>query len=191
MSRHALTLLTLVALAACGGTERAPETAQTTTPVDPRCFGGRVLSFKDLVAEVVIPGEETCASGTFQVVFTRGTDTLTTLTETRVGTVGFIGTADVDGDGRGEFFVSTTEEGDGAKGMLFAYTETEAGMGRMMLADLDSAQREGYTGHDRFGFGGADQLVRAFPRTGADTAWFAYSHGEKKWNSVARPAWIR
>jgi len=191
MSRHALTALSLVVLAACGGTERAPETAQTTTPVDPRCFGGRVLSFKDLVAEVVIPAEETCASGTFQVVFTRGTDTLTTLTETRVGTVGFIGTADVDGDGRGEFFVSTIEEGDAAKGALFAYTDTEAGMGRMILADLDSAQRMGYTGHDRFGFGGADQLVRAFPRTGGDTAWFAYSHGEKKWNSVARPSWIR
>jgi hypothetical protein len=191
MSRHALTALTLVVLTACGGTERASDTAQTTTPVDPRCFGGRVLSFKDLVAEVVIPAEETCASGTFQVVFTRGTDTLTTLTETRVGTVGFIGTADVDGDGRGEFFVSTIEEGDAAKGALFAYTDTEAGMGRMILADLDSAQRMGYTGHDRFGFGGADQLVRAFPRTGGDTAWFAYSHGEKKWNSVARPSWIR
>jgi hypothetical protein len=193
MSRHTLIVLTLVALAACGGKERTPETAQTSTAkaVDPRCFGGRVLSFKDLVAEVVIPAEETCASGTFQVVFTRGTDTLTTLTETRVGTVGFIGTADVDGDGRGEFFVSTIEEGDAAKGALFAYTDTEAGMGRMILADLDSAQRMGYTGHDRFGFGGADQLVRAFPRTGGDTAWFAYSHGEKKWNSVARPSWIR
>jgi len=46
--------------------ERAPEVA-----VDRSCFGGRVLSFRDLVAEVVIPSGESCDAGTFQVVFTR------------------------------------------------------------------------------------------------------------------------
>ena len=182
---HLIPLLVLVA-AACAPEARAPEVA-----VDTSCFGGRVLSFRDLVAEVVIPQGERCDSGSFQVVFTRGGDTLETLTENRVGTVGFIGTADVDGDGRGEFFVSTESTDAEALGALFAYTETPHGPGRLVLAPLDSAQREGYAGHDRFGFGGGDQLVRAFPRAGADTAWFGYAHGTKRWNAIKRPAWVR
>lgn len=188
--QHRVTLvlaaITLV-LAACEKQEQAPPSASA----DLSCFGGRVLSFQDLVAEVVIPSGENCTEGTFQIVFTRAGDTLTTLTETRVGTVGFIGTADVDGDGRGEFFVSTSAGGDEAKGALFAYTEKESGIGRLALAALDSAQLNGYAGHDRFGFGGADQLVRAFPRSGGDTAWYGYSHGEQRWNSITRPSWIR
>jgi hypothetical protein len=49
----------------------------------------------------------------------------------------------------------------------------------------------GYAGHDRFGFGGADQLVRAFPRVGADTAWFAYAAAERRWRAISRPNWVR
>ena len=172
--------------AACDMQDRAPAAAPDTS-----CFGGRVLSFRDLMAEVVIPAGEDCVSGTFQVVFIRGEDTLTTLTETRNGTVGFIGTADVDGDGRGEIFVATIGADSAAHGALFAYTETENGINRFHLATLDAAQLEGYAGHDRFGFGGADQLVRAFPRAGADTAWFGYSHGERRWSPIARPSWVR
>ena len=56
---------------------------------------------------------------------------------------------------------------------------------------LDSAQLGGYAGHDRFGFGGNDQLVRAFPRAGADTAWFGYSHATGKWAAIPRPDWVR
>lgn len=179
-------LLSLATLAACAAEQRAPEVVADTS-----CFNSRVLSYQDLVAEVVIPAGESCASGTFQVVFTRGADTLQTLTETREGTVGFIGTADVDGDGRGEFFVSTLGAGDAARGALFAYTERPEGIARFTLAPLDSAQLAGYAGHDRFGFGGADQLVRAFPRAGADTAWYGYSHGEGKWTAIPRPSWLR
>jgi hypothetical protein len=178
--------LVAIVLTACGAEERAPEAA-----VDTSCFGGRVLSFRDLVAEVVIPAGETCEGGSFQVVFTRGDDTLSTLTENRVGTVGFIGTADVDGDGRGEFFVSTQSTDAAARGALFAYTETENGIGRLAITPLDSAQLAGYAGHDRFGFGGGDQLVRAFPRADADTAWFGYAHGTRQWNAIKRPAWLR
>lgn len=178
-------LLVLLSVA-CAPERRVPEAAADTT-----CFGGRVLSFRDLVAEVVIPDGETCIGGSFQVVFTRGEDTLSTLTETRVGTVGFIGTADVDGDGRGEFFVSTQSTDAEARGALFAYTEGEHGIGRLVLAPLDSAQRTGYTGHDRFGFGGGDQLVRAFPRAEGDTAWFGFAHGTKQWSAIQRPAWLR
>ena len=184
MRPHAL--IPLVLLAACGREARTPETI-----VDTSCFNSRVLSYQDLVAEVVIPAGESCANGTFQVVFTRGADTLETLTETREGTVGFIGTADVDGDGRGEFFVATLGTGDAARGALYAYTEGNEGITRFVLAPLDSAQLTGYAGHDRFGFGGADQLVRAFPRAGADTAWFGYSHGEQRWNAIERPSWLR
>lgn len=173
-------------LAACSAQERVPAAAADTS-----CFGSRVLSFQDLVAEVVIPAGEDCSSGSFQVVFTRGDDTLATLTETREGSVGFIGTADVDADGRGEFFVSTSGAQDGARGGLFAYTESTQGITRLALAPLDSAQLVGYAGQDRFGFGGADQLVRAFPRVGGDTAWFGYSHGEGRWNTIERPAWLR
>jgi len=173
-------------LAACSAQERVPAAAADTS-----CFGSRVLSFQDLVAEVVIPAGEDCSSGSFQVVFTRGGDTLATLTETREGSVGFIGTADVDADGRGEFFVSTSGGQGDARGGLFAYTESTQGITRLTLAPLDSAQLVGYAGQDRFGFGGADQLVRAFPRAGADTAWFGYSHGEGKWNAIERPAWLR
>ena len=176
---------TLVA-AACAAEQRVPRVA-----VDTSCFGGRVLSFQDLVAEVVIPSGEDCTTGTFQVVFTRGEDTLATLTETREGTVGFIGTADVDADGRGEFFVSTMTTDSAAHGALFAYTDGPQGIARLPLAPIDPALMQGYTGRDRFGFGGADQLVRAFPRGGADTAWFGYSHGEKRWNTITRPAWLR
>ena len=97
-----LALLALLVLSlACTTQERTPAVA------DQACFGGRVLSFHNVVAEVVIPAGETCGHGTFQVVFARGTDTLATLTESRHGTVGFIGTSDVNGDGRGEFFVAT------------------------------------------------------------------------------------
>ncbi len=181
-----LVLLPVLLLAACAAEQRAPEVAADTS-----CFNSRVLSYQDLVAEVVIPAGESCTSGTFQVVFTRGADTLETLTETREGTVGFIGTADVDGDGRGEFFVSTLATGEAARGALFAYTEGNEGITRFTIAALDSAQLAGYAGHDRFGFGGADQLVRAFPRAGADTAWFGYSHGEQRWNAIERPSWLR
>ena len=180
------TLFAALLLAACSAQERKPATIADTS-----CFGSRVLSFQDLVAEVVIPAGEDCSSGSFDVVFTRGVDTLATLTETRVGSVGFIGTADVDVDGRGEFFVSTSGTTDDARGALFAFTEGAAGIARLALAPLDSAQLVGYTGQDRFGFGGADQLVRAFPRTGVDTAWFGYSHGEGRWNAIPRPAWVR
>ena len=184
-TRHVLSLV-IVSLAACGAEERAPATVMDTS-----CFGGRVLSFKDLVAEVVIPAGETCDGGSFQVVFTRGDDTLSTLTENRVGTVGFIGTADVDGDGRGEFFVSTQSTDAEQRGALFAYTETDNGIGRLAITPLDSAQLAGYAGHDRFGFGGGDLLVRAFPRAGADTAWYGYAHGTKQWNAIKRPTWLR
>lgn len=183
---HSAAVLLLALTAACAVEDRAPEST-----VDVSCFGGRVLSFRDLVAEVVIPPGEDCVSGSFHVAFTRGGDTLTTLTESRTGTVGFIGTSDVDGDGRGEFFVATIAADAAGRGALFAYTETAQGIERFPLASLEGAQLEGYMGHDRFGFGGADQLVRAFPRTGADTAWFGYSHGERRWVPIPRPAWVR
>lgn len=185
MRRPVAVLAAAVPLAfACAPSADAPM-------ADTSCFGGRVLSFQDLVAEVVIPAGENCGAGTFRVVFTRGTDTLAVLTETREGTVGFIGTADVDGDGRGEFFVSTTATGDDARGRLFAYTDGAAGIAALPLAPLDSAQLAGYAGHDRFGFGGADQLIRAFPRAAGDTAWFGYSNGEGRWVTIERPSWIR
>src|SRR5690349_19913464 len=178
-------LLAAAVVAACDKPAPPPPVA------DPSCFNSRVLSFQDLVAEVVIPSGETCASGTFQVVFTRGGDTVQTLTETRDGTVGFIGTSDVDGDGRGEFFIATFCTDGDSRGALFAYTETANGITRLTLTPLDSAQSVGYADHDRFGFGGADQLVRAFPRAAGDTAWFGYSNGENKWVKIDRPAWVR
>jgi hypothetical protein len=181
---RALPILPLL-LVACGGERPAAETTDTS------CFGTRVLSFRDLVAEVVIPAGESCERGTFRVVFTRGGDTLAALTEERVGTVGFIGTADVDGDGKGEFFVSTRSLDAEARGALFAFSEGAAGIARFPIAPLDSTQRAGYAGQDRFGFGGADQLVRAFPRAAGDTAWFGYAHGTQRWNAIARPAWVR
>ncbi len=179
-------LLLTVLLAACAAQERPP-----VATADTSCFGSRVLSYQDLMAEVVIPGGEDCANGSFQVVFTRGADTLARLTETREGAVGFIGTADVDGDGRGEFFVSTIGTSDERRGALFAFTEDSTGIARLELAALTAEQLTGYAGQDRFGFGGGDQLVRAFPRTAGDTAWFGYSHGERRWNSIDRPSWVR
>jgi hypothetical protein len=186
MRNRTLPVALLSLAAACAVEDRA-----AGTTADLSCFGGRVLSFRDLVAEVVIPAGEDCGRGSFHVVFTRSGDTLATLTESRSGTVGFIGTSDVDGDGRGEFFVATIAADASGRGALFAYTETAAGIDRFPLASLEGAQLEGYLGHDRFGFGGADQLVRAFPRTGADTAWFGYSHGERRWAPIPRPAWVR
>lgn len=177
--------LVALLLAACTA-DAPPATADTS------CFGTRILSYRDLVAEVLIPSGESCASGSFQVVFTRGADTLETLTETRTGTVGFIGTADVDGDGRGEFFVATYADDSTRAGTLYAYTEGDDGIARFPIAALTDEQREGYAGMDRFGFGGADQLVRAFPRgTVGDTAWLGYSHGESRWMPIERPSWVR
>jgi hypothetical protein len=182
--RRALAALALFSLGCTA--ERAVTTADTS------CFGTRVLSFRDLVGEVVIPSGEACAAGTFQLVFTRGSDTLVTLTEERTGTVGFIGTSDVNGDGRGEFFVATYADDSSRAGTLYGYTEGTNGIERFTLAPLDSAQRAGYAGGDRFGFGGGDQLVRAFPRgVAGDTAWFGYSHGESRWVSIERPSWVR
>jgi hypothetical protein len=184
--RVRLVVLSLVVVAlACATDRRPPET------VDAGCFGARVLSFQDLTAEVVIPRGEACDQGSFSVVFTRGADTLATLRETRNGTVGFIGTADVNADGRGEFFVATRSTDTAHRGALFAYTDSARTVVRLRLTPLDSAQLSGYSGADRFGFGGADQLVRAFPRANGDTAWFGYSHGRSRWNAIARPAWLR
>lgn len=181
-------LLALAFLAtACAGAPPREPVAQ-----DQACFGNRVLSYQDITAEVVIPSGERCEEGNFLLVFTQGADTLATLTETRIGTVGFIGTSDVDGDGRGEFFVATFSTDSSARGHLYAYTDGAAGIARFPLAALDSTQRVGYAGHDRFGFGGGDQLVRAFPvGTAGDTAWFGYSHGESKWSRINRPSWVR
>ena len=179
-------LLPLLAALACG--ERPAAVSADT----PSCFGNRVLSFQDVTAEVVIPSGEACDAGSFTVVFTRGADTLARLTESRVGTVGFIGTSDVDGDGRGEFFVATFSTDSSRRGALHAYTDAASGIAAFFIASLDSAQLAGYAGHDRFGFGGGDQLVRAFPRAAAgDTAWYGYSHGERKWSAIARPSWVR
>lgn len=184
MRRPALVLALLVS-AACTAERAAPTT-------DMGCFGTRILSYRELVAEVVIPSGESCASGTFQMVFTRGLDTLQILTETRTGTVGLIGTADVDGDGRGEFLVTTQATDSTARGVLYAYTDGEAGIARFTIAPLSEEQLAGYTGGDRFGFGGANQLVQAYPVGAAgDTAWFGYSHGERRWNRIARPDWVR
>ena len=185
MSYRTLSPLVLLAVVACAAEQRPPRTA------DSACFGGRVLSFQDLAAEVVIPLDEGCDRGTFTMVFIRDVDTLASLTETRDGTVGFIGTADVNGDGRGEFFVATRATDSTARGALFAYTDATGGIARLPLAPLDSAQLVGYAGYDRFGFGGADQLVRAFPRAVGDTAWFGYSHGQQRWNVIPRPDWVR
>lgn len=166
--------------------------AERPTPTaDTSCFGTRILSYRDLVAEVVIPVGESCASGSYQIVFTRGADTLQTLTETRSGTVGFIGTADVDGDGRGEFFVATYTEDSTRSGTLYAYTDGADGIARFAIAPLTAEQLSGYSGNDRFGFGGADQLVRAFPRAAGDSAWFGYSHGQRNWQAIERPSWVR
>jgi hypothetical protein len=183
--RFALILAAAGTALACTADRRAPSVA------DGACFGARVLSFQDLVAEVVIPPGEACDQGSFTVVFSRGTDTLATLRETRDGTVGFIGTADVNGDGRGEFFIATRSTDTEQRGALFAYTDSAGVVGRLTLAALDSTQRAGYGGQDRFGFGGGDQLVRAFPRVGGDTAWYGYSHGESRWVTIARPSWLR
>ena len=186
MSLRLLSLsLLVVAVSACSADRRPPSGTAGA------CFGSRVLSFQDLAAEVVIPGGEGCDAGTFSVIFTRAGDTLATLSETRDGTVGFIGTADVNGDGRGEFFVATHSTDSTQRGALFAYTDSAGAVRRLALAPLDSAQLAGYAGGDRFGFGGADQLVRAFPRAGGDTAWYGYSHGQARWVSIARPAWLR
>ncbi|MBX3133564.1 MAG: hypothetical protein KF689_09300 [Gemmatimonadaceae bacterium] len=183
--RRLLLVLAAVALSACGS-DRAPAVADTS------CFGTRVLSYRDLVAEVLIPAGESCESGSFVIVFTRGDDSLRTLVETRVGTVGFIGTADVDGDGRGEFFVATHGADAERRGTLFAYAEGTSGIERFPLASLADEQLEGYAGQDRFGFGGANQLVRAYPvGTAGDTAWFGYSHGEARWDRITRPSWVR
>lgn len=178
-------VLALAASAACTADRRPPSSA------DAACFGGRVLAFQDLLAEVVIPAGEACDQGSFTVVFTRGTDTVATLRETRDGTVGFIGTSDVNGDGRGEFFIATRSTDAAQRGALFAYSDSSGGVGRLVLAALDSSQMAAYSGHDRFGFGGGDQLVRAFPRAAGDTAWFGYSHGERRWTTIARPSWVR
>lgn len=185
MSGRPIALLLIASVAACTAEQRPPQSA------DAACFGARVLSYQDLVAEVVIPPSEPCDSGSFTVVFTRDSDTLASLTERRDGMVGFIGTADVDGDGRGEFFVATQSTDDAARGALYAFTDGSGGIARMQLAPLDSVQLSGHRGHDRFGFGGANQLVRAFPREGADTAWFGYSHGQQRWNAISRPDWLR
>lgn len=168
-------------------------TAKTPEPTaDTACFGTRILSYRELVAEVVIPAGESCESGTYQIVFTRGLDTLETLTETRSGTVGFIGTADVDGDGRGEFFVATYTEDSTRSGTLYGYTDGAEGIVRFNLAALSDEQRANYGGNDRFGFGGANQLVRAFPHASTgDTLWFGYSHGETSWQQIERPSWVR
>lgn len=176
----ALAVLTL----ACKAESPAP-TADTS------CFGTRILSYRDLAAEVVIPPGESCASGSFKLVFTRGTDTLQTLTETRTGTVGFIGTADVDGDGRGEFFIATYAEDSTRAGTLYAYTDGSEGITSFKLAALSGEQVASYGGKDRFGFGGANQLVRAFPTAAGDTVWFGYSHGEASWQRIERPSWLR
>jgi hypothetical protein len=166
--------------------------AEAPAPVaDTSCFGTRILSYRDLAAEVVIPAGESCASGSFSLVFTRGTDTLKTLTETRTGTVGFIGTADVDGDGRGEFFVATYAEDSTRAGTLYAYTDGADGITPFKLAALTAEQMASYAGQDRFGFGGANQLVRAFPTTAGDTLWFGYSHGDASWQAIERPSWLR
>jgi len=188
MRSAAVVALALFA-AACAGD---PPAVATITPPDPACFGNRVLSFQDVTAEVVIPAGESCDTGTFRMVFARGADTLASLEETRRGSVGFIGTSDVDGDGRGEFFVATFSTDSSASGVLYAYSDATGGITKFPLASLDSVQLEGYTGRDRFGFGGGDQLVRAFPRGAAgDTAWFGYSHGESKWTTITRPSWVR
>lgn len=180
-----LAAITLV-VAACTAEERPPETRSAEA-----CFGSRVLSYRDLVAEVVIPSGEQCGEGTFTVVFTRGNDTLARFPEERHGVVGFIGTADVNADGRGEFFVATTATSADATGELYAYRETADGIERMSLAALSDKQREGYTGGDRFGFGAPDQLVRAFPRGGSDTAWYGYEYDMGRWVEIARPSWLR
>ncbi len=184
-----IALATLAAsLVACAAEER-PAAA---TAADPACFGGRVLSYGPLTGEVVIPPGETCESGSFILVFTRGADTLATLSEPRQGTVGFIGTADVNGDGRGDFFVATSALTPEKTGILHAYTDSpEAGPLRLPIIGLDSAQRVGYAGHDFFGFGGADQLVRSFLRTTGDTAWFGYSFADLRWDPIPRPDWVR
>jgi hypothetical protein len=190
MSRRTpLALLTLplaiIAATACTAERRPPPVAGAA------CFGTRVLSFADLRAEVFIPAAESCEHGTFSVIFTRGADTVATLAEARDGTVGFIGIADLDADGRGEFFVATHGADSAARGNLFGYSDRGGTIERLAIAPLDSAQMVGYAGHDRFGFGGADQLVRAFPRVGADTAWFAYAAAERRWRAISRPNWVR
>lgn len=186
--RPAASAVAIIALtlAACTAEERPPETTS-----EEACFGSRVLSYRDLVAEVVIPPGETCGEGTFTVVFTRGSDTLARFPEERHGVVGFIGTADVNTDGRGEFFIATTSTAADAAGELYAYTEGANGVERMPLAALDAGQREGYMGGDRFGFGAPDQLVRAFPRGGSDTAWYGYEYEAGRWVEIARPTWLR
>ncbi len=186
--RVLLASLAFGALVACGG-DAPPEDA--VAAADPACFGSRVLSYQAVMAEVVIPAGESCDHGTFSVVFTRGADTIARLDEQRHGIVGFIGTADVDGDGRGEFFVATGAPGTKDRGQLFAYTDANGTIERLPLAPLDSAQLVGYDGGDRFGFGGPNQLVRAFPLPSGDSAWFGYSHGQRRWEGIARPDWIR
>lgn len=184
MRRLAAPALALL-FVACSTEQRSPSAST-------ECFGTRILSYRDLMAEVVIPQGESCDQGSFEIVFTRGGDTLQRLTETRTGSVGFIGTADVDGDGRGEFFVATHADDSTARGTLYAFSDTERGIERFTLAPLTAEQLSDYNGQDRFGFGGANQLVRAFPLgSSGDSAWFAYSHGQSRWDRIERPSWVR
>lgn len=167
---------------ACTPADRSAELAAD----DLDCFGSRVLSFQDVVAEVIIPPEESCSQGSFVIHFTRGMDTLISLTERRTGNVGFIGTSDIDGDGRGEFFVSTDTD-------LFVYADTKTGPIRLPLADLSqeqsSSRLEG--GMDHFGFGAPDLLVRGVPSAAGDTTWYGYSFSGTQWAVIEKPTWIR
>lgn len=188
--RRPARLAAVLLLAACARQETAD--APDVAAADPACFGSRVLAYQDLTAEVVIPPGETCETGTFIVFFTRGADTLAQLIEPREGTVGFIGTADVNGDGRGEFFIATSALSGERRGILHSYTDSPMeGPVRLPLAGLTDAQREGYAGGDRFGFGGTDQLVRAHAKVTGDTVWFAYAFRDARWEPVDRPAWVR
>ena len=62
-------LFVVLVVVACAAPEKEPA---PISAVDVACLSSRVLSYQDLAAEVLIPAGETCGSGSFQVVFTRG-----------------------------------------------------------------------------------------------------------------------
>jgi len=115
--------------------------------------------FKVRIAEG--PGEAR-SIGTYTITLVRPDGQVTVAKGHRDGTVQDAWVADLSGEGGFQVVIATQSSGSGSYGGLAIYRWTGTSLKALNVADLTSAQRQGYRGHDAFGLD-RGRVVRAFP----------------------------
>ncbi len=169
--------------------EAPPTQTVTRRQAGSPCSYQRTLQNRGVRAELVVPPDEACSTGTIQITILFPDGRTQTFQQERDGIVSNTWLTDLKNDGLLDLVICTTSAASGSYGEARVYTETGEAFAPRTLALLNPSQRTGYMGHDLFEV--KDQeLYRTFPiyrpsdsnaRPTGGVARFRYSFSADGW----------